>query len=266
MSDLPVLFSQLNARIPSLEWATDAANGDLHNLDWVDSNVDPNLEGFIFEYKDGKKTFRHRPIGFFLPTIMSRLAHQAQQSGDPTVLEALTYIYAQIEWLMASRKFFWSPFSPVSELLVLLAEVYGISREIHLNQQQALSRLIARLPEWHKNAGTATKARELLVDIVGRDLPIQAVQSASEKEMVHEVLVAHEWQWWKHRRKRTSRSKMRIESGLLCFQSEKKEEQYDLVKEDVLVTWKKGVGFPKEFLRLLPIWVSIRIIIHKENS
>jgi hypothetical protein len=266
MSDLPVPFAHLNARISSLEWASDAANGELKGLDWVDGNIDPTLEGFVFENTENGKKYRHRTLSYFLPTIMSRMAHQSQKNGDPTVIEALTYIYANIEWLMATRKFFWSPFSPVSELLVLLAEVYGVGREIHHNDPQALSRLIARLPAWHKHSGTAAKAKELLVDIVGREVPIRAVQSASEKELSQEVLVSHEWQWWKHRRAKTSKSKMRINSGFLCFQSEKKEEQYELVREDVLITWKEGIGFPKDFLRLLPIWASVRIIIEMDNS
>ena len=52
----------------------------------------------------------------------------------------------------------------------------------------------------------------------------------------------------------------------LQFQSQKKEEQFDLVKEDVLITWKEEVGFPKDFLRLLPIWASVRIIIERDSA
>ena len=259
-------FSHLNARVAALEWATDAANGDIKGLDWVDSNLDPNLEGFVFEQGDEGKKFRHRPLGYVGPSIMSRMAHWSQKNGDPTVLEALTYIYAKMEWLMVTRKYYWSPFSPIPELLVLLAEVYGVGKEIHQNNPQALSRLIARLPAWHKNSGTAEKAIEMLVDIIGRDLSIQATQSADAKTLSQEVLVSREWQWWKHRTKDSSKSKMQIRSGFLCFQSSKKEEQFELVKEDVLITWKEGVGFPKDFLRLLTIWASVRIIIESDRS
>ena len=266
MSDLPANFSHLHARIAALEWATDTANGDIKDLDWVDADLDPELEGFAFEHKKDGKVFRHRPLGYFLPSIMSRTAYASQKNGDPTVLEALMYIYAKIEWLMATRKYYWSPFSPVSELLVLLAEVYGVGKEIHQNDPQALSRLIARLPAWHKNSGTAQKAKELLVDIIGRELSIKASQSPSQEEVSREVLVSHEWQWWKHRSKSSSKSKMQIRSGFLCFQSQKKEEQFDLVKEDVLITWKEEVGFPKDFLRLLPIWASVRIIIERDSA
>ena len=266
MPDLPASFSHLNARVAALEWATDAANGDIKGLDWVDGNVDPTLEGFVFQQGKEGKEFRHRPLGYFLPSIMSRTALASQQNGDPTVLEALTYIYAKTEWLMATRKYYWSPFSPVPELLVLLAEVYGVGKEIHRNDPQALSRLIARLPAWHKDSGTAKKAKEMLTEIIGRELPIQATQSATKEQMSKEVLVSREWQWWKHRRKPTSTSKLQIRSGFLCFQPQEKEEQFDLVKEDVLITWKEGVGFPKDFLRLLPIWASVRIIIGSDNS
>jgi len=261
MSENPVPYHQLNARIAALEWAIDAANGDLKDWDWVDGDIDPSLEGFVFQQTPEGKKYRHRPLGYFLPTIMARLAHQAQKNGDPTVLEGLTYLYAQNEWITAARKYLWSPMSPVSMLLSLLAEVYGVSKEIHRNNPQALSRLIARLPAWHKQSGTALKAQELLVDIVGRELPIRITQSSSEKELETEVLVSHEWQWWKLRRNTQSTPRMKISNGFLCFQSSKKEEQYDLVKEDVLITWKEGVGFPKDFLRLLPIWASVRIII-----
>ena len=266
MSNNPVPYNKLNARVSPLEWAMDAANGDLKDWDWMDGDVDPRKEGFVFHQTEEGKKYRHRTLGYFLPTIMARTAHQAQKNGDPTVLESLNYIYAHNEWMTAARKYFWSPMSPVSKLLSLLSEVYGVSQEIHRNDPQALARLIARLPAWHKQSGTALKAQELLVDIVGRELPIRVTQSASDKELEQEALVSHEWQWWKLRKKKTSIPKMKISNGFLCFQSSKKEEQYELVKEDVLISWKEGVGFPKDFLRLLPIWASVRIIINKDNS
>ena len=57
MSDLPVNFSHLHARVAALEWATDVANGDIKDLDWVDGDLDPNLEGFVFEHKKDGKVF-----------------------------------------------------------------------------------------------------------------------------------------------------------------------------------------------------------------
>lgn len=266
MADLPMPFANLNARVAALEWSTDAANGSLEGLDWVDANVDPDLEGFQFEHtKDGKK-YRHRPLGYFLPTIMSRLALQSQKNGDPTVLEALMYLYARVEWLSATRKYFWSPSSPVPQLLSLLAEVYGIGQELHRNDPHALSRLVARVPSWHKDSGTALKARELYTDIIGRSLPIQAKQSVDKTELEQEIFVTRDWKWWKSHQRPNSKTKLRVTSGFLQFQPKEEQEQYPMIREDVFIVWTIGVSFPKDFLRLLPIWTCVRIMLkHKKE-
>ena len=266
MPDLPTAFAHLNARVASLEWATDAANGSLEGLDWIDANVDPTLEGFQFEQSEEGKRYRHRPLGYFLPTIMSRMALQSQKNGDPTILEAVIYLYARVEWLSATRKYFWSPSSPVPGLLVLLAEVYGIGQELHRNDPHALSRLIARVPSWHKDSGTALKAKELFTEIIGRPLPIQANQSVGSTELAEEIFVARDWKWWKAHKRSSSKTKLRITSGFLQFQSHKAEEQFPMIREDVFIVWKIGVSFPKDFLRLLPIWACVRIMLKHEKE
>ena len=263
MSDLPTSFSQLNPRVAALEWATAAANGDLEGLDWVDANLDPFLESFQVEQKEDGKKYRHRPLGYFLPTIMARMAHASQKNGDPTILEALIYLYAKVEWLSATRKYFWSPSSPEPKLLPLLAEVYGVGQELHRNDPRALSRLIARVPSWHKGSGTAEKAKELYTQIIGRSLPIQARQSVDSTELPHEVFMVRDWKWWKGHQQEKSQPKLRITSGFLNFQPNQQEEQYRIVREDVFIVWKIGTSFPKDFLRLLPIWACVRIIIKK---
>lgn len=264
MDELQVQFSNLNSKVAALEWSTDAANGDLKGLDWIEADLNPNAEAFQVVKEDNTKKYRHRPYGYFLPTLMARAAYEAQRNGDPTVLEAMLYVYAKIEWLVATRKYFWSPLSPIPELLSVLAESYGVGPEIHQNNPQALSRLISKLPIWHKRSGTAEKAREMLVDIIGRELPL-GIKNANDRNisqsLEHEVLLSREWRWWKNRKEKTSNTKMRISNGLLCFQPQEEEEQFPLIKEDVLVHWKEGRGFPTEFLRLLPMWISIRIVI-----
>ena len=79
--------------------------------------------------------------------------------------------------------------------------------------------------------------------------------------MEKEVFLSREWRWWKNRKEKSSNGNLRIEDGLLRFQPAEAEEQYPLVREDVLVHWKEGEPFPTEFLRLLPMWISIRIVI-----
>ncbi len=264
MNELQVVFSKLNSKVAALEWSTDAASGLLEGLDWIDADLNPEHEAFqVVKSQDGKK-YRHRPYGYFLPTIMARAAHEAQKNGDPTVLEGMLYAYAKIEWLMATRKYFWSPLSPVPELLSVLAEAYGVGPEIHRNDPQALSRLISKLPFWHKQSGTAEKAKEMLVEIIGRELPlrIKKPEAPDAAQSLHrEVFLSREWRWWKNRKEKSSRSSLRISEGMLQFQSEEPEEQFPLLREDVLVHWKEGKPFPTEFLRLLPMWISIRIVI-----
>ena len=353
-SDAVRPFSNCNVRVAALEWATDAANGELDRLDWVDSNVDPDQDAFHFteslnvtikvkeslvysdsyswdrfisalkenglsldsihpnavlygqtlqkylfaiEQVDGveqitkgknKKKYSHRPYGYFLPTIMARQAQAAQQNGDPTVLETMLYLYAKVEWMTAARRYFWSPMSPEPKLLSLLAEAYGIGTEIHHNNSQALSRLIAKISTWHKEAGTSQKAMEMLCDIIQRESfvhnpPIKALDYQSkmvELELGEEILSVREREWWEQRAQPDSKTKYRLnKAGFLCFQPKAKEsrieeerskkeerekvkkEQYSLAKEDVLIKWKYKRDFPLDFLRLIPMWSSVRMTI-----
>ena len=38
MNELQITFSKLNSKVAALEWATDAANGDLDGLNWVETD------------------------------------------------------------------------------------------------------------------------------------------------------------------------------------------------------------------------------------
>ena len=119
-------------------------------------------------------------------------------------------------------------------------------------------------PFWHKQSGTAEKAKEMLVDIIGRELPLR-IKHATDRDisqsLQEEIFLSREWRWWKNRKETASQSNLRISDGLLRFQSAEPTEQFPLVQEDVLVHWREGESFPTEFLRLLPMWISIRIVI-----
>ena len=44
MNELQIAFSKLNSKVAALEWTTDAANGQLEGLDWIDADLN-----FLFE-------------------------------------------------------------------------------------------------------------------------------------------------------------------------------------------------------------------------
>ena len=144
MSDLPVKYDQatVGLKAPTLEWAADAASGQLNQLAWVDASIDPTVEPFKLVHHE-KRAYRHRPYSFFLPKAMAQAAQRAQQNGEPTLVEAFQLLYANTEWLIAARRYLWSPLSPIPNLMAILAEAFGIGPEIHRNNREALSRLVA---------------------------------------------------------------------------------------------------------------------------
>ena len=203
-------------------------------------------------------------------------ARHAQQQGEPTVLEGLLLLFAKMEWLIATRRYYWSPMSPVPRLLASLVEAMGIDNEIHRNRSDVLARLVARLPTWNPSRGTVQGAKELLVETVGDSFPLRVAQLPKDKpipidpEIQGEVFACHDVDWWERRTARTPKGeaqnkpmKLRIGSGFLQFQTA--EEPVPLHHEDVLIGWKISDNFPTNLLRLLPAWVSIRVVILPEE-
>lgn len=263
--------------VAPLQWASDTAKGKNDSLEWVDSQIYDYSASFRVkeerERSQARKLYRHRPYGAYLPRSMRQAAIVAQENGEPTVLEALQLLFARMEWLIASRRYFWSPMSPLPRLLALLVEALGVDAEIHRNDQEVLSRLVARLPTWSPSRGTVEGAVDLLTETVGEKI---SLQTASQKkdgptpiqpDLVQECFACHDVDWWKRRTpdvsKKETEMEMTISSGFLTYQSS--TEPVPLHPEDILVGWKKSEKFPINLLRLLPAWVSVRVVVLPEN-
>ena len=264
--------------VAPLQWAVDSAQGDTQGLAWVDTKIIPRHRSFTMQsgQKTGERTYRHRPYAAYLPKTMMMAARHAQQQGEPTVLEGLLLLFAKMEWLIATRRYYWSPMSPVPMLLTSLVEAMGIDNEIHRNRSDVLARLVARLPTWNPSRGTVQGAKELLVETVGDVFPLRVAQMPKDSpvpidpDIQGEVFACHDVDWWERRTHRSPEGKalnkpmdLRIESEFLQFQTP--AEPMPLHHEDVLVGWKISDKFPTNLLRLLPAWVTIRVVILPEG-
>ena len=122
--------AHLKVRIAQLDWSLLSSTDQLNDLKWVDSHIQFSHQPFI----EKDHLFAHRPYGYFLPPAMVEAAQKAQAYGEPTVLEGLLLLNAKVEWLIETRKYLWSPLSPVPKLLDSLADAFGISCELHQNE------------------------------------------------------------------------------------------------------------------------------------
>jgi len=264
--------------VAPLQWAVDAAEGKAEGLSWVDTEISPRHRSFtVSEDQSGERQYRHRPYGAYLPKTMMMAARHAQEQGEPTVLEGLLLLFAKMEWLVATRRYYWSPMSPVPKLLASLVEAMGIDNEIHRNRPAVLSRLAARLPTWNPSRGTVQGAKDLLVETVGDPFPIRVAQLPKDQpipidpDIQGEIFACHDLDWWERRVSRTPEGnaqnapmELRIGDGFLQYQTP--EEPMRLHHEDVLVGWKLSDKFPTNLLRLLPAWISIRVVILPEDK
>lgn len=265
-------YKDLALKVSTLEWAADAANDSLKKLDWIDALIDP--EAMPFKVVDGPngRMYAHRPYAYFLPKVMARAAKNAQKQGEPTVLEAMTYAFARIEWLIATRSYYWSPVSPIPKLLTILTEAFGIGHEIHRNDREVLSRLVSRLPTWHPTSGTPSSVKTLMNETVGEKLNIEFAHIDKQgpdpvyPALEDEIFVCRNAKWWADRAQSSSNAKLRINNGMLLFQGKEKEQRYMLVREDVLVGWVRGEAFPTNILRILPMWISVRIVLLEKGG
>lgn len=271
---LEALFRELEHK----ENLKSPASGRMRGVGWVDGTLLERDRPFQEVVDgDGVSRFRHIPYGFFLPTVLTNAAIAAQKRGEPTVLEGYLHIFAWIEWLISSRRLLWSPVTPKPDLLPVLVEAFGVGPEIHREDPERLMRLTARLPTWYPHRGTSDRARQLLEETVGEDLGVQIVQKDSPAEerdavpMREEVFGCHSASWWNRRRAGGGShvptgggdGQMRIKDGLLRFQPSA-EPSFELAREDVLIGWTLGTPFPAVLSRVLPIWVSIRIVALRE--
>lgn len=268
--------STLHNTVSALQWAVDSAQGKAEGLSWVDSEIVPRHRSFSMSNGKNGRQYRHRPYAAYLPKTMSIAARHAQQQGEPTVLEGLLLLFAKMEWLVATRRYYWSPMSPVPLLLTSLVEAMGIDNEIHRNRPDVLSRLVARLPTWNPSRGTVQGAKNLLVETVGDEFPIRVAQMPKDKpipmdpDIQGELFACHDLDWWARRVQKDPETQtmstgmnMRIQSGFVQFQAP--DAPMPLHHEDVLVGWKISDTFPTNLLRLLPAWISIRVVIFSEE-
>ena len=250
--------AHLKVRIAQLDWSLLSSTDQLEKLNWVDSQIQFSHQPFI----EKDQLYAHRPYGYFLPPAMVEAAQQAQEYGEPTVLEGLLLLNARIEWLIETRKYLWSPLSPIPKLLDSLADAFGVGSELHLNKPDVLLRLAAVLPKWYPHRGTVQRARFLIENTIGTPLNV-TTQQDNEKPMAldNEVMMCRSVTWWRHRISKRSRSpKMRIKDGILQFQPDG-GESFPALVEDTVVEWCKGEEFPVQLTRLLPPYGSIRLII-----
>lgn len=267
----------LQSTVAPLQWAVDSAQGKVDGLKWVDTEILPHHRSFSMRDEKGERRYRHRPYGAYLPKTMTKSAQYAQQQGEPTVLEGLLLLFAKMEWLVTTRRYYWSPMSPVPKLLASLVEAMGIDNEIHRNRPDVLARLTARLPTWNPSRGTVQGAKDLLVETVGDPFPIRVAQMPKDKpipidpDIQGEVFACHDTDWWERRVQHqagiadpVSKMELRLDSGFMQFQT--LEEPMPLHHEDVLVGWKISDKFPTNLLRLLPAWISIRVVILSEEE
>ena len=250
------------------------AQGKTTGLDWVDAEIVPDIVPLQWMLKLKTVNVRHRPYCILPKTMMMAVRHA--QGSEPTVLEGLLLLFAKMEWLVATRRY-WSPMSPVPKLLASLVEAMGIDNEIHRNRSDVLARLVARLPTWNPSRGTVQGAKDLIVETVGDPFPIRVAQMPKDKpipidpEIQGEAFACRDVSWWERRVNRSPEGvvqntpmNLRIDSGFLQFQTP--ETPMPLHHEDVLVGWKISDKFPTNLLRLLPAWISIRVVILPEEE
>ena len=250
--------AHLKVRIAQLDWSLLSSTDQLNDLKWVDSHIQFSHQPFI----EKDHLFAHRPYGYFLPPAMVEAAQKAQAYGEPTVLEGLLLLNAKVEWLIETRKYLWSPLSPVPKLLDSLADAFGISCELHQNKPDVLLRLAAVLPKWYPHRGTVQRARFLIEKTIGIPLKVGTQQKGSKPMALdNEAMMCRSVTWWRHRSSKRSQSpNMRIKDGILQFQPDD-GQSYPALIEDTVVEWCKGDEFPVELTRLLPPYGSVRLII-----
>lgn len=270
---------KLQSSIAPLQWSCDAAQGKMTKLDWVDGAILPYGTSFrVNDTRKGRK-YRHRPYAAYLPKVMQEASRIAQENGEPTVLEGLLLAFAKVEWLVQTRRFYWSPMSPVPPLLAILVESMGVDVELHRNRPDVLARLVARLPTWNPSRGTVQGAKDLLVETIEDDVPLRTAQVPKDKsipidpDITKEIFLCRDGEWWDRRlvnppntmpRDRASSVKMRISSGFVQYQDP--ENPMPLHHEDVVVGWKLSDKFPTNLLRLLPAWISIRVVVLSKDK
>ena len=254
------------ARTPGLEWAHRSSSGGTTDLGWVDARVDPTRRAYVQEETDEGRKFAHIPYPLFMPPVMAESAATAQKNGQATMAEGLLLLFARAEWAIHSRKWMWSPLSPIPRLLSHLVGAFGVEPEIHHNDADVLRRVTAMLPSWHPTRGTLERAREVLECTGDAEQARYTASSARDGErptspnLRDEAMACRTANWWSARRDEESVPHYRIESGFLKFQPST-GDAFVLRREDVLLEWRQDRKLPRQLARLLPAWTVFRLVI-----
>jgi hypothetical protein len=261
------MSERLASRDPQLEWAQRSAANELEGLAWADGALETDALPYQqMEEEPNDRSFRHMPYAAFLPPSVAEAALLAQSRGRVTAHEGLQLIFARLEWLVASRRYLWSPLSPVPRLLAYLVEAFGVDPPLHGDRPEVLSRLAAYLPRWHPLRGRVDKALELLAEADTGEEPLAVAHvdqdgPAPDKPAIRdEVLRCRSADWWRRRRQDGAQPSYRIHDGLVLFQPDE-GPVFELQQEDVLVEWDPDKALSRNLMRLLPAWAEFRLSI-----
>ncbi len=257
------MSTALSSRVPELEWSHRASAGELEQLSWVDTRLDPELAEMRLTEEGREGKFRQMPYLRYLPDVVVEAAMAAQKDGRVTGWEAQQLLFARVEWTIRGRRYLWSPYAPVPRLLATLVEAYGVEAAAHRFDPDSLSRLTALLPVWHPFRGSVSRAREVLgacglEDSLASAMSVDDAAVDDAPELGDEVLACHRLEWWAHRATRGARPEYRIAGNFLRFQPEA-GDGFALRKEDVLIQWQPGQSLPRVGIRLLPAWMVVRL-------
>lgn len=240
-----------HVRTALLEWAVRSARGELLGVDWVNTHIAAYGIPFTVRIDEsGTARFAHVPMGRVLPPPVVEQAEAHRQSGTPTAFHALAMLSARAAWLTEARPLIWESYSPVPGLLAALVESYGVDVEIHGRDEATLARLAAFLPSWFPNRGRAAAASRLLRDAVR--LP-DSMRVDGADEGADELMVCRSAEW--HALRGTQGGAFTIRDGFVWSPL----GRTDVVSEDHLIGWIPGERIPRELLRLIPSWGSLRI-------
>jgi hypothetical protein len=255
-------------RTAAVEWARRSAAGELDGLAWADGAVaGPDASFAITVGEDGEERFFHVALASLLPPAMAEAAAAASEAGRPTALEALQLLLARPQWLVRTRRLWWTPRSPAPGLLAPLVEAYGIPAEVHRDDPARLARIAARVARWWARRGELPPALELLREAADGDArALEAWSGAAPAEgLDDEVLACHDLSWWAERKPAAAALHPVIRDGLVRFQPPG-GTAWEVLREDVVLTVHPDAPFDPSLLRMLPVWLSVRVVASPRDA
>ena len=117
----PAVTSLQNSRAP-LQWACDSAQGKTKSLDWVDSRIEGFHRSFAVTESRGHRQYRHLHMGHTYLVQCVCLLNMLKKMVNPLYWKGCCCCLPRWSGLIATRRYYWSPMSPVPQLLVTLVE------------------------------------------------------------------------------------------------------------------------------------------------